>query len=59
MVNNPQKTEISVWSTGYQLNTDHKLKVVSTSSLFLGYNRNLDSCEPIFSATNMKKARKQ
>ena len=46
----PEKKEISVWATGYQLNTGHKLRVIITSSWFPRFNRSLNSCEPIFSA---------
>jgi putative CocE/NonD family hydrolase len=52
----PQKTEISVWATGYQLNPGHKLRVVITSSWFPRYNRSLNNCEPAFTATEMKDA---
>ncbi|MCU0408371.1 MAG: CocE/NonD family hydrolase, partial [Bacteroidales bacterium] len=47
----PHKTEISVWATGYQLNPGHTLRVVITSSWFPRFNRNLNNCEPITSAT--------
>jgi uncharacterized protein len=46
----PEKKEISVWATGYQLNTGHKLRVIITSGWFPRFNRSLNSCEPIFSA---------
>lgn len=46
----PQKTEISVWATGYQLNPGHKLKVIITSSLFPRFNRNLNGCTKAFVA---------
>jgi putative CocE/NonD family hydrolase len=49
------KVDLSLWATGYQLYPDHKLRVVITSALFPRFNRNLNSGEPIFSATNMKK----
>ena len=48
-----EKTEISMWATGYQLNAGHKLRVIITSSWFPRYNRSLNTCEPIFSATDM------
>lgn len=44
------KIDVSVWSTGYQLNQGHKLRAVITSSWFPRFNRNLNSGEPIFSA---------
>ncbi len=47
---NPEKTEISVWATGYQLNPGHKLRVIITSSWFPRFNRSLNNCDPIFSA---------
>ncbi|HWR99334.1 MAG TPA: CocE/NonD family hydrolase [Prolixibacteraceae bacterium] len=53
----PQKTEISVWATGYQLNPGHHLRVVISSSWFPRFNRSLNSCEPAFAAKNMKSAR--
>jgi uncharacterized protein len=46
----PEKKEISVWATGYQLNPGHKLRVIISSSWFPRYNRSLNSCEPIFTA---------
>jgi putative CocE/NonD family hydrolase len=52
----PQKTEISVWATGYQLNPGHKLRVVISSGWFPRYNRSLNNCEPDFTATEMKDA---
>jgi len=52
----PEKKEISVWATGYQLNTGHKLRVFIASSWFPRYNRSLNSCEPIFSANVIVKA---
>ena len=47
----PEKKEISVWATGYQINTGHTLRVVIASSWFPRYNRSLNTCEPIYSAT--------
>lgn len=44
------KKEISVWATGYQLNTGHKLRIIIASSWFPRFNRSLNSCEPIYSA---------
>jgi uncharacterized protein len=52
----PEHITFSVWATGYQLNPGHKLKVVITSSWFPRFNRNINSCEPIASATKKKKA---
>ncbi len=49
----PEKKEISVWATGYELKPGHKLRVVITSSWFPRYNRNLNICEPVFMATKM------
>jgi len=43
--NGPEKTEISIWATGYQLNPGHTLRVVITSSWFPRFNRNLNRCE--------------
>ncbi|MFN8255843.1 MAG: CocE/NonD family hydrolase [Bacteroidales bacterium] len=53
----PQKTEISVWATGYQLNPGHKLRIVITSSWFPRFNRNLNNCDPLSSAINIIKAK--
>ena len=47
---------IDVWATGYQLNAGHKLRVVVCSSLFPRYNRNLNTGETIYSATEIKVA---
>ena len=49
----PEKNEISVWATGYQINTGHKLRVIIASSWFPRYNRTLNSCEPIYWANVM------
>jgi putative CocE/NonD family hydrolase len=54
--NKPQKTDISVWATGYQLNPGHSLKVIITSSWFPRFNRNLNNCEPILNAVEMRDA---
>ncbi|MFC2125207.1 CocE/NonD family hydrolase [Bacteroidota bacterium] len=53
----PTRHEISVWATGYQLNTGHKLRVVITSSWFPRYNRNLNDCSPIADALSHTKTR--
>jgi putative CocE/NonD family hydrolase len=55
----PTRTEISVWSTGYQLNPGHKLRVFIASSWFPRYNRNLNKCEPIYSAKDFVIARQK
>ncbi|MFO7668429.1 MAG: CocE/NonD family hydrolase [Bacteroidales bacterium] len=55
----PQRSEISVWATGYQVNPGHKLRVVISSSWFPRYNRSLNLCEPAFSATDMVNARQR
>ncbi len=52
----PEQIKVSIWATGYQLNPGHKLRTVITSSWFPRFNRNINSCEPIASATKMKKA---
>ncbi|OFY46807.1 MAG: hypothetical protein A2X22_04930 [Bacteroidetes bacterium GWF2_49_14] len=52
----PQKKEVSVWATGYQINPGHKLKVMITSSWFPRFNRSLNGCEPLFSAATLTKA---
>ncbi len=52
----PLKAEISVWATGYQLNPGHTLRVVITSSWFPRFNRSLNACEPIYTATTIEKA---
>jgi len=53
---NPGKFEISVWATGYQLNPGHKLKVFISSSWFPRFNRSLNTCDPVFTATEFKDA---
>jgi uncharacterized protein len=55
----PQKNEISVWATGYQVNTGHKLRVIIASSWFPRFNRNLNSGEPIYSSSLMLNARQK
>jgi len=52
----PQRTEISVWATGYQLNPGHKLRVFIASSWFPRYNRNLNNDEPAATAVAMREA---
>ncbi len=52
----PQKTDISVWATGYQLNPGHKLRVFIASSWFPRYNRNLNNDEPASTAITMSEA---
>jgi uncharacterized protein len=52
----PEKKEISVWATGYQVKPGHRLRVMITSSWFPRYNRNLNSCEPLISAGKIVKA---
>jgi len=52
----PEKKEISVWATGYEIKEGHKLRVVITSGWFPRYNRSLNSCEPAFAATKMQAA---
>lgn len=56
---NPEKKEISVWATGYQLGIGHKLRVVITSSWFPRYNRSLNGCAPLLSAKEVMKARQK
>jgi hypothetical protein len=53
---NPEKKEISVWATGYELKEGHKLRVVISSGWFPRYNRSLNICEPAYMATQMKSA---
>lgn len=55
----PEKKELTLWATGYQLDEGHKLRVTITSSWFPRYNRNLNTCEPIFDATSMAIANQQ
>ena len=52
----PEKHPVSIWATGYQVNTAHRLRVIITSSLYPRFNRSLNTCEPIFSAENVHKA---
>ncbi len=51
-----EKKEIPVWATGYQINPGHRLRVVITSGWFPRFNRNLNGCEPVYSAREMKTA---
>jgi uncharacterized protein len=55
----PQKNEISVWATGYQVNAGHKLRVIIASSWFPRFNRSLNTCEPIYSAGVIVNARQK
>jgi uncharacterized protein len=55
----PEKKEISVWATGYQLNTGHKLRVIISSSWFPRYNRSLNSCDPIYNAKDIINAQQK
>lgn len=52
----PQKKNIAVWATGYQLNPGHKLRVTICSSWFPRFNRSLNTCDPIYSAKETRKA---
>jgi predicted acyl esterase len=52
----PEKKEISVWATGYQINTGHSLRIIITSSWFPRYNRSLNTCDPIYGADVMVNA---
>lgn len=52
----PEKMEIPVWATGYQLNPGHKLRVVITSGWFPRFNRSLNTGEPAYSATRIQDA---
>lgn len=52
----PEKTEISVWATGYQINPGHTLRVFISSSWFPRYNRNLNIEVPAFTAVEMTDA---
>jgi hypothetical protein len=51
-----QRFDLSVWATGYQLNTGHRLRAVVTSSWFPRFNRNLNNCEPQFQSSVSKVA---
>ncbi len=55
----PQRKDISVWSTGYQLNPGHSLRVVISSSWFPRYNRSLNTCDPISCASEIRSARQK
>jgi len=55
----PLKIDISIWSTGYQLNPGHSLRVVISSSWFPRYNRSLNTCDPISSASEIRSARQK
>ena len=51
-----QEIDISLWATGYQINSGHRIRVVISSSLFPRYNRNLNSGEAISTAHKPRKA---
>jgi len=55
----PQKLMIKIWPTGYQINPNHKLRIVITSSSFPAFNRNLNTGEPVYSAKNMVNAKQK
>ena len=57
--NQPQRKEISIWSTGYQLNPGHSLRVVISSSWFPRYNRSLNTCDPISDASEFRSAKQK
>ena len=50
----PKKCEVSVWATGYQLNSGHTLRVNITSSWFPRFNRSLNYDEPATMAVNYR-----
>ncbi len=52
----PQKADISVWATGYQVNPGHRLRVIITSSWFPRFNRNLNNGEPVAGSTDPLRA---
>ena len=52
----PQRIDISLWASGYQINGGHRLRIVISSSLFPRYNRNLNSGEKIFDAHDSRRA---
>ena len=53
----PEPKKVSVWATGYQVNPGHKLRVIITSSWFPRFNRNLNACNDIKTATQVLPAR--
>ena len=53
----PTEILVDVWATGYELPAGHKLRVVVTSSWFPRYNRNLNSGQPLATASEMRKAK--
>ncbi len=53
----PAEILVDVWATGYELPAGHKLRVVVTSSWFPRYNRNLNSGQPLATASEMRKAK--
>ena len=54
--NRPEKLNINIWPTGYEIKPEHKLRVIISSSSFPAYNRNLNTGEPIYSAKKMIQA---
>ncbi len=55
----PEKVEIPVWATGYQLNPGHRMRVVVSSGWFPRFNRSLNTCEPIYSAEKISIAKQK
>ncbi len=49
-----QQVDISLWATGYQINSGNKIRVTITSALFPRYNRNLNSGEAISIAADSR-----
>lgn len=51
------KATIGLWDTAHQFKKGHRMALLITSEMFPVYARNLNTGEPIFSATKMKVAR--
>ncbi|MBN1482225.1 CocE/NonD family hydrolase [candidate division KSB1 bacterium] len=55
----PERLQISLWATGYEVISGHRLRVCVISSLFPRYNRSLNSGETIFAGRTPRIAQQQ
>jgi putative CocE/NonD family hydrolase len=51
------RAKIDIWDTAHQFAKGHRIGVVINSEMFPSYARNLNTGEPLFSATKMKVAK--
>lgn len=50
------RAKFDIWDTAHEFKKGHRMGLFITSTMFPGYARNLNTGEPIFSATKMKVA---